>query len=140
MEKNITEMKRKLSNNLKARLSEKGWSQAELARNADIGRDSVNTYILQKAFPTADLFLKLCKALDMEPDQLCSGAVNSTDAMLELPCETKIVDDGMFIRFSGVLEVDTALAIATLIAKDAVTQKNLKKKKSDPRKNPKKKK
>lgn len=48
----------------------KGWSQSELARNADLPRDAVSVYIRGKSLPTPLSLRKLAKALDINPDEL----------------------------------------------------------------------
>lgn len=51
-------------------MSAKGWRQAELARRAGIGRDSVSNYVAGKSFPTALNLEKLAKALGADADEI----------------------------------------------------------------------
>jgi transcriptional regulator with XRE-family HTH domain len=48
----------------------KSWNQSDLARAADLGRDSISTYVNGKTFPTPVALKKMADALGMEPQEL----------------------------------------------------------------------
>lgn len=48
----------------------KGWNQSDLARAADLGRDSISTYVNGKTFPTPVALKKMADALGMEASEL----------------------------------------------------------------------
>jgi transcriptional regulator with XRE-family HTH domain len=59
---------------------EKNWNQSDLARAADLGRDSVSTYINAKTFPTPKALKKLADCFGMEPgDLLPNSIMNAMD-------------------------------------------------------------
>lgn len=53
----------------------KNWNQSDLARAADLGRDSISTYVNGKTFPTPVALKKLADALGMEPSELLPNAM-----------------------------------------------------------------
>jgi transcriptional regulator with XRE-family HTH domain len=71
-------VRREFAKRLQAALTEKGWNQAELARNATrhmpdgktIGRDSVSGYIRALSTPNPGHLAAICAALDMKPADL----------------------------------------------------------------------
>lgn len=58
-------------------LIEKQWNQSDLARAANIGRDSISTYVNGKAFPTPVVLSKLAKALGVTQEQLLPNQIIS---------------------------------------------------------------
>ncbi len=48
----------------------KGWSQSDLAREADIPRDAISRYIRKVSLPEQKNLLRLAQALGVEPDAL----------------------------------------------------------------------
>lgn len=69
---------------LQALILEKNWNQAELARAAGLGRDSISTYIRGQVFPDPKNLKKLADALGMTPQQLYPQAM-STAMDVEIP-------------------------------------------------------
>lgn len=67
--------KQEFGRRLQARMLEKEWNQSDLARAADLGRDSVSTYINGKTFPTPLALKKLAKALACQPEDLLPNAM-----------------------------------------------------------------
>ena len=59
--------------NLWTQLSLKGWNQSELARRANISRDSVSTYVRALALPDPANLQKIAQALGVEPSVLNPG-------------------------------------------------------------------
>lgn len=55
----------------------KGWNQSELARQAELPRDSVSTYVRGVSFPTPKSLQKLANALDLSPAELMPNSVES---------------------------------------------------------------
>lgn len=56
----------------------RGWNQSELARRADLPRDSVSTYIRAKVMPTPQSAQRLARALGITPEELMPNHVEST--------------------------------------------------------------
>lgn len=55
---------------LQSLILERNWNQAELARAAGLGRDSISTYIRGKVFPDPKNLKRIADALGMTPQQL----------------------------------------------------------------------
>jgi transcriptional regulator with XRE-family HTH domain len=55
---------------LQGRLSAKGWNQSDLARSAQLGRDSISTYVNGKTLPTPLALKKMIDALGCSIDDL----------------------------------------------------------------------
>ena len=49
---------------------DRGWNQSELARQADLPRDSISVYVRGVSLPTPGSLEKLAKAFDMDPAEL----------------------------------------------------------------------
>lgn len=61
-------------------LNSKGWNQSDLARAADIGRDSVSVYLRAKSLPGPKHLTSIAAALGVEPDDLLPGASDAATA------------------------------------------------------------
>ena len=59
-----------LNNDLKARRSEKGWTQAELAERVGVSRKTINTVENNVFIPSTILALRLARALDVPVERL----------------------------------------------------------------------
>src|SRR3546814_17176733 len=55
----------------------KNWSQADLARRAELGRDSISTYINGKTFPDPLSRKKLADALGVSVDELIPNGMET---------------------------------------------------------------
>lgn len=51
-------------------MTDKDWSQSELGRQADVGRDAISTYVNGKTFPTPRNLRRLAKALGVSEEEL----------------------------------------------------------------------
>lgn len=62
--------KQEFGRRLQSLILERNWNQAELARAAGLGRDSISTYIRGTVFPDPKNLKKIADALGMTPQQL----------------------------------------------------------------------
>jgi len=62
--------KQEFGRRLFALIMERGWNQSDLAREADLGRDSISTYVNGKTFPTPKALRSLANALGVDPEEL----------------------------------------------------------------------
>lgn len=69
--------KQEFGRRLYSLMIKKGWNQSELSRRAKIGRDSVSTYVRGISFPDPQNLDNLCKALEVDRDQLLPNAGES---------------------------------------------------------------
>jgi transcriptional regulator with XRE-family HTH domain len=72
--------KQEFGRRLRHLMTQKGWCQSDLARHANIARDSVSTYIRGISLPEPRNLDRLAKALDMPPGELLP---NSIEAAIE---------------------------------------------------------
>lgn len=59
---------------IQARMLAKGWTQSELARQAEIGRDNISSYVRGLTLPGPGMVERIAKALGCSPDDLAPGA------------------------------------------------------------------
>ena len=59
-----------LNNDLKAKRSEQGWTQAELAERVGVSRKTINTVENNVFIPSTILALRLARALGVPVEQL----------------------------------------------------------------------
>lgn len=72
---------RKFGENIRAARTMKCLSQADLAREADVGIEDVTRLEAGDALPEAAIILRIAIALETPPQELCAG-VNGSSAML----------------------------------------------------------
>lgn len=100
----------------------KGWRQSELARRADLPRDSVSTYIRGLVTPTPQSLKKLAQALgttenDLWPGYPDNNAVVSNAAIVEMSIDPNNPTMG-WLRINRLTRVSTALKILSLLRDD----------------------
>lgn len=62
--------KQEFGRRLQSLILERNWNQADLARAAGLGRDSISTYIRGRVFPDPKNLKKIADALGMTPQQI----------------------------------------------------------------------
>ncbi|HEY9550622.1 MAG TPA: helix-turn-helix transcriptional regulator [Kiloniellaceae bacterium] len=96
----------------------KNWSQADLARRAELGRDSISTYINGKTFPDPLSRKKLADALGVSVDELIPNGME-TALDQEFPAvelKQAVGHPGMaWVRINRAMSFATAAKIIDLI-------------------------
>lgn len=99
---------------LQSLILERNWNQAELARAASLGRDSISTYVRGIVFPDPKNLKKLADALGMTPQQLLPSemaAVMDAEAP-SLEIRQSAADPGkVHIRINRTVTVEQAAKI-----------------------------
>lgn len=100
----------------------KGWRQSELARRADLPRDSVSTYIRGLVTPTPQSLKKLAQALGTTESELWpgypdNGATAAGAAIVEMSIDPNSPTMG-WLRINRQTRVSTALKILSLLRDD----------------------
>lgn len=98
--------------NLRILMTGKGWTQSELARQADVARDLISGYINAKTLPTTENAAKLARALDVAVDELLplqTKDQNSPVLKIE-PLSAGIVR----ARFDAVMSMESAVELMRL--------------------------
>lgn len=107
-------------------LLKKGWRQAELARRADLKRDSISNYVRGRTFPTPLSLKKLAAALGMTEAELLPNhqiaAIDSDSPQFEIRASE--ADSRMaLLKIRKVVSFETAAKVAALINEDSVNRK-----------------
>lgn len=110
--------KQEFGRRLQALILERNWNQAELARAAGLGRDSISTYIKGLVFPDPKNLKKVADALGMTPQQLMpTGMVASIDA--EIPAleirQSSTDPDRVHIRVNRLVSLEQASQIFAIL-------------------------
>lgn len=104
----------------------KGWRQSELARQADIKRDSVSTYIRGKTLPTPLNLRKLAKALGVTDEDLLPNYMESAIDE-DMPAFEMRVSPGAptkaWVRVNRMVSTSTAVKLAELLEEDELTNR-----------------
>lgn len=120
--KNLT--KQEFGRRLYKLMLAKGWHQSELARQADLPRDSVSVYVRGKSLPTPLSLKKLAEALDVDPLELLpnhvEGAIDEGQPAIEFRISPN-APDVAWLRVNRLVSTTVALKIMEMLnADDAV--------------------
>lgn len=104
---------------LAALMLDRGWSQSDLARAANLGRDAISTYVRGRSFPEPKSLRALAEALGIPAGELLPNTVMSaieadTAPMLEIK-QAAGHPDRVFIRVNRMVTLDQAAAIFNII-------------------------
>lgn len=110
--------KQEFGRRLQSLLDERHWSQSDLARAANMGRDAVSTYVNGRSFPTPKSLNMLCEALGVTRDELLPNAtmhaMNDEHPALELRAAAGHPGKA-WVRINRMMRFETATEIVKLI-------------------------
>lgn len=96
----------------------RGWNQSELARQADLPRDSISVYLRGKSLPTPKSLMGLSKALGLSPEDLLpnmmEGAIDNDFPAFEMKISPN-APQMAWVRINRAMPTPIALKIAGLI-------------------------
>jgi transcriptional regulator with XRE-family HTH domain len=96
----------------------RGWNQSELARRADLPRDSVSTYIRAKVLPTPQSTQRLASALGVVPEELMpnhvESAIDEDTPSLEMKVSVNAPSKA-WLRVNRLVSLATAARVIDLI-------------------------
>lgn len=99
----------------------KGWRQSELARKADLPRDSISVYVRGLSLPTPASLRKLAEALDVTPEELLpnqiEGAIHADFGATEMKISQHDLKKA-WLRVNRLVSTDTATKIIALLNDD----------------------
>lgn len=99
----------------------KGWTQSELARKAELPRDSISVYIRGKSLPTPISAGKLAKALGVKPEEILpnhiESAIDEDSPAFELK-QSPNTPGTAWLRVNRLVTMAVGLKIAELLAND----------------------
>lgn len=126
-------LKAEFGRRLQHALTEKGWNQSDLAREATrhmpgkqrFGRDNISNYVRGKQIPGPVRLRALCDALGMPATDLVPpGAVNTVSG-INVPLEVKSAGEGrMLLRVNQVIPTDMAMRIIALLGQFDIVKDN----------------
>lgn len=99
----------------------RGWNQSEMARQADLPRDSISTYVRGRAFPTPKSLRKIAYALKLNPADLLPNTVESAIDEDQPALEIKsspAAPNMAWLRVNQLVRIDTATKIAEILGAD----------------------
>lgn len=99
-------------------MHEKGWNQSDLAKRADMGRDSVSTYVRGKSVPSPQNLEKLAKALNVKAEELYPNYEANSAALDEPIFQLKQVNDDsnkMWLTINMKIDSDKAIAVMKIL-------------------------
>lgn len=100
---------------------ERRWNQSDLARAADLPRDSISTYVRGKSFPTPLSLSKIAAALRVDPEELLPNHTERAIAEDEPALEVKVSParpGAAWLRVNRLVSLATAVQITRLIEED----------------------
>lgn len=110
--------KEEFGHRLRQLMTDKGWSQSELARQSDLQPDAVSTYVRGLKFPSPANLAKLAGAFGIASDEVLPGAGSSVESPVPPAIEFTVSStdpDRAKLHFSRDLPTDVALEILQLI-------------------------
>lgn len=103
----------------------KGWSQAELGRQAGIHRESISGYIRGNHWPTPSALDRLSKALGVEPSVLLPNHVKTAILQDEPSFEMRASSGDptrMWVKLNRHMSMSAAVRIAAIVEEDAASR------------------
>jgi transcriptional regulator with XRE-family HTH domain len=105
----------------------RGWNQSELARRADLPRDSVSTYIRAKVMPTPQSADRLARALGVVPEELLpnhvESAIDEDTPSLEMKVSVNAPSKA-WLRVNRLVSLATAARVIDLIEAENASDAN----------------
>lgn len=112
-------VKQSLGRFIRRLMLEKGWHQSELSRRSGIPRDSISTYIRDKAVPSTLNVQKLASALGVKPEDLMPDTFNPAIDRQPATLELKQTPSGdAWVHVNRVVSMATAVKLAELLSND----------------------
>lgn len=99
-------------------MMEKGWTQSELSRASNTGRDSISNYIRGRTIPSPKNLRKLADALGVEPSDLYPNFALKAAALDQPSVQTRVLPGDpkfMYLEVSCKLPTDAALEVQRII-------------------------
>lgn len=111
------------------RMLERGWNQSELARQAGLTRNQVNTYVNGLSFPTRLSLHGLAQAFSCRPEDLLPQVAAGTVAMVEKMATPQFAIEPHAsgkarLRINQVVTSDTARKIWEILENDPLADPN----------------
>lgn len=99
----------------------RGWNQSELARQADLPRDSISTYIRGRSFPTPKSLQALAEALGTTPGDIMPTALKEAIDNDAPELDVKVSPSApaaAWLRVNRLVSLSTASKVIEIINQD----------------------
>lgn len=110
-------VKAEFAKRLYSKIMERGWTQSEFARNCDLARDAISTYVRGRSIPSPQALQKMASVLSVRPEDLMPNYYESAHERQEPSFELRDVpnDEGyMWIKLNMRLPKKVAMQIFML--------------------------
>ena len=84
-------VKAEFAKRLYNKIMERGWTQSEFARNCDLARDAVSTYVRGRSIPSPQALEKMATVLSVRPEELLPNYYESAQTKVEPTFEIRAV-------------------------------------------------
>lgn len=84
-------VKAEFAKRLYAAIHERGWTQSEFARNCDLARDAVSTYVRGRSIPSPVALEKMARVLSRRPEDLLPNYYEAAAVQQESTLEIRDV-------------------------------------------------
>lgn len=95
-----------------------GWNQSDLARQAELPRDSISVYIRGKSLPTSKSLKKLSDAFGIEPEELLPNSIRVGPSDIGEVTEMRLCDTPpgtAHLRINRTVPIAMALRIVSIL-------------------------
>ena len=110
-------IKSEFAKRLYNKIAERGWTQSEFARNCDLARDAISTYVRGRSMPSPNALGKMASVLGCRPEELLPNYYESAHTAQEPAFELRDVpndNDYMWIKLNMRLPKKVAMQIFIL--------------------------
>lgn len=110
-------VKAEFAKRLYNKIAERGWTQSEFARNCDLARDAISTYVRGRSIPSPQALEKMASVLRVRPEELLPNYYEAAHAKQEPMFELRDVpnEEGyMWLRLNMRLPKKIAMQIFML--------------------------
>ena len=110
-------VKAEFAKRLYNKIADRGWTQSEFARNCDLARDAISTYVRGRSMPSPAALEKMANVLGCRPEELLPNYFESAHSKQEPAFELRDVpnEEGyMWIKLNMRLPKKVAMQIFTL--------------------------
>jgi transcriptional regulator with XRE-family HTH domain len=115
---NTDHAKEEFGEKLRHYMNQRGWNQSDLARESDLRRDAISTYVRGKVWPDPSNLRKLADALQVAPNDLIKGM---SEASNNSPSNSPMVEikqtgeNEIFLRINRSVSLDQAAQILAIL-------------------------
>jgi len=110
-------VKAEFAKRLYNKIAERGWTQSEFARNCELARDAISTYVRGRSIPSPQALEKMASVLNVRPEDLLPNYYEQAQNKVEPTFELRDVpnEEGyMWIRLNMRLPKKLAMQIFML--------------------------